>query len=159
MAQNNGQNMKASLRFESTRYTNVQRRSCLLASVHSFHSWSKRKIWNPHLAQLSSIYDNWPQSVTLMSAMGIPDLVPLVLMNRTTSIPFLTLPKTTCRSFRKSTWCASPTQMKNCDLFVWGPLFDIDRLPSWWTFSSFSVEESKSTSSAKVLVDLLLWKL
>ena len=44
----------------------------------------------------------------------------------TVSIPATTKPKTTCFPSRKDV-CA--VQMKNCDPFVFGPAFAMDRVP------------------------------
>lgn len=58
---------------------------------------------------------------------GVPRAVPSASMARTTDIPSVTLPKTTCLPFNHG---VSAVVMKNCDPFVFGPALAIDRHPT-----------------------------
>jgi len=72
-------------------------------------------------------HHNCPQSVILTSDVVLPaGLVPTFYTALTTSIPFVTYPKTTCLPSSQS---QTIVVMKNCDPLVFGPALAIDNCP------------------------------
>ncbi|CAL6285260.1 unnamed protein product [Bathycoccus prasinos] len=61
--------------------------------------------------------------VSVVSLGGVPFKASIL---RTTSIPSVTLPKTTCRPSNQE---VTTVQMKNCDPFVFGPALAMDNVP------------------------------
>ena len=71
-------------------------------------------------------YPTFPQSAMTTLADVLPLDDPTASIFRTTSYPFTTCPNTTCLPSRCG---VSEVQRKNCDPFVFGPAFAIERVP------------------------------
>merc|ERR1712203_1284288 len=67
-----------------------------------------------------------PQSEILTTALVFPLSLPNFSIFCTTSIPFVTFPKTTCLPSSQS---VLTVQRKNCDPFVFGPALAMERMP------------------------------
>merc|ERR1711920_491363 len=75
---------------------------------------------------------NWPQSATTTGLAVLPDWEPTASISFTTSMPSTTEPKTTCLP---SSHAVFTVHKKNCEPFVFGPAFAMERMPGPVCFS------------------------
>merc|ERR1711879_687692 len=73
-----------------------------------------------------SNYAIWPQSAIMTGLAVFPLWLPTASIFFTISMPSLTCPNTTCLP---SSQAVLTVQRKNCDPFVFGPAFAIERMP------------------------------
>lgn len=79
-----------------------------------------------HTPQSPPVQQSCPQSAITTAFAVLPEEDPTFSTAFTTSIPSTTLPNTTCFP---SSHSVLSVQMKNCDPFVPGPAFAIDKIP------------------------------
>merc|ERR1712100_809839 len=75
---------------------------------------------------LSRLPQHWPQSAITTGCDVLPSLEPTASTFFTTSMPSVTLPKTTCLPSKCGVW---PVQMKNWLPLVLGPALAMERHP------------------------------
>merc|ERR1712183_1101390 len=75
---------------------------------------------------------SWPQSEMTTGLAVLPDCEPTPSIFFTTSMPSTTLPKTTCLPSNQAVFTV---HKKNCEPFVFGPAFAMDRMPEPVCFS------------------------